>query len=273
MISESNSYSLPIEKGKIKTIRRRFWRHDLDTRERHRGLTKGDSAPSGEFMNCKSLLVMLILPSFAMAQAPRSPREALAPFNHLVGVWRGIGTPAGSIDNQRTGFWNETLTVAWQFKDDDAWLALDFEKSKNFRRGELHYLPKDDRYRVRLDTVDGKELVLNGALQNRNLTLEDDAGVNRLIVTLLHDNRFLYRQETRLAGKTLFAKQYQVGATKEGVPFATGGGQPECIVTGGAAKTAVMYQGKTYYVCCSGCRDEFLQNPQKYIREAAAKKK
>jgi YHS domain-containing protein len=31
--------------------------------------------------------------------------------------------------------------------------------------------------------------------------------------------------------------------------------------------------GKTYYVCCSGCRDEFNANPQKYIDAAEKAKK
>jgi hypothetical protein len=34
-------------------------------------------------------------------------------------------------------------------------------------------------------------------------------------------------------------------------------------------------KGKTYYVCCSGCRSEFNANPEKYIKEyeeAKAKK-
>ena len=41
---------------------------------------------------------------------------------------------------------------------------------------------------------------------------------------------------------------------------------------GGKGTIAVTYQGKTYYVCCSGCRSEFNENPQKYIDEYHAKK-
>ena len=32
----------------------------------------------------------------------------------------------------------------------------------------------------------------------------------------------------------------------------------------------VAYQGKTYYVCCSGCRDAFRDDPEKYIKEFEA---
>ena len=27
-----------------------------------------------------------------------------------------------------------------------------------------------------------------------------------------------------------------------------------------------MYKGKTYYVCCSGCRDAFNENPEKFLK-------
>jgi YHS domain-containing protein len=32
------------------------------------------------------------------------------------------------------------------------------------------------------------------------------------------------------------------------------------------------HKGETYYVCCSGCRDAFNENPEKYITEFKAKK-
>jgi YHS domain-containing protein len=37
-------------------------------------------------------------------------------------------------------------------------------------------------------------------------------------------------------------------------------------VSGGAANIAVSYKGKTYYVCCTGCKDEFNANPEKYTK-------
>jgi YHS domain-containing protein len=35
----------------------------------------------------------------------------------------------------------------------------------------------------------------------------------------------------------------------------------------------VSYMGQTYYVCCSGCRDAFNENPAKIIAEYKARKK
>jgi YHS domain-containing protein len=45
------------------------------------------------------------------------------------------------------------------------------------------------------------------------------------------------------------------------------------VVSGGKGTMPVSYKGKTYYVCCSGCRDEFKENPEKYIAEYEAKLK
>ena len=96
----------------------------------------------------------------------------------------------------------------------------------------------------------------------------------RLVFSLLHHNRHLYRFETRPAGTTVaYGKKYQVGATKEGEAFANVPKGPECIVSGGLGTMKVSYKGKDYFVCCSGCRDEFKENPEKYIKEAEAKAK
>jgi YHS domain-containing protein len=217
-------------------------------------------------------LLALALLLLAQAPPPRSAREALQPFNDLIGSWRCTGTPAGSREEQQRNFWTETLAVQWQFKGTDAWLKLDFTKGKHFTRGELR--PKDDGFQLDLQTVDKKQLTFAGALKDRVLTLERTEGdaIQRLVFNFLHSNRFLYRFETRPAEKTLFARHWQIGATKEGEPFASGDGRPECIVSGGRGTIAVSYQGKTYYVCCSGCRDEFNDSPAKYVAEFEAKK-
>ena len=94
----------------------------------------------------------------------------------------------------------------------------------------------------------------------------------RLVWYLLHANRLMVRYEVKPAEKTLFTRVYQVGATKEGTVFANAPTGPECIVSGGAGTSTVTYQGKTYYVCCSGCRDAFLEEPDKYIKEYEAKR-
>ncbi len=227
-----------------------------------------------------ALVAVLILTTATLAAAPvpaKTPKDALKEVHDLIGTWRATGQPQqGTREQKQNGFWTETISWEWHLKNNDVFLKMAVEKGKLYTGGELRYLPETDRYRLALITV-GKETVLfEGEWKNRRLVLErvDPARkeTQRMTVSLLHDNRHLYRYEVKPEGTSLFAAVYQIGATKEGVPFATGDGKPECIVSGGLGTSVVMYKGKTYYVCCSGCRDAFLEEPEKYIKEYEAKK-
>src|SRR5262249_12723561 len=80
--------------------------------------------------------------------------------------------------------------------------------------------------------------------------------------------RFVYRYAVKPKGRTVFNKLWQVAANKEGESLAakqSGKKGPECIVTGGLGTITVSYKGQTYYVCCTGCKDAFESNPEKYI--------
>lgn len=224
------------------------------------------------------LLILIGAPLIA-AEKARSPKEALQPFNELIGSWKGTGMPdAGTAAEKRKNFWIETIAWDWQFKGNDAWLNLTFSKGKYFDKGTLHYLADKDSYQLKVNTPEKEALVFEGKLEKKNLILErDDDKKNetqRLVITMLHENRYLYRYEVKAKDRNGgFVRVYQVGATKEGVPFAAGDGRPECIVSGGLGTSKVTYKGKEYYVCCSGCRDAFNDDPEKYIKEFEEKKK
>ena len=222
--------------------------------------------------------VIFALP--AIPGEPKSPtaREALKPFNLLVGSWKGTGTPEGTPEERQKGHWVETVSWEWQFKGDDAWLTVAFDKGKHFAKGELRSIPAKSEVQLTLTTVAKETLTYTGSLKGKQFALErevpDAKLVERLTFSLLHDNRITYRLETRPAGGTLLSKKYLVGMTKEGVPFVdVGPSQRECVVSGGQGTIAVTYEGKTYYVCCTGCRDEFKANPAKYVQEWEAKRK
>jgi hypothetical protein len=205
------------------------------------------------------------------------PREALQPFNDLIGGWKGSGEPEGSVQERQRGFWRETVNWSWKFKEDDAWLTVAFGKGKHFKNGELRHLPDKGRYRLKVTTADNKELAFEGVLKGRTLTLErfddDKKETQRLSIDMVQDIRFVYRYEVKPQGRTLFTKVYRVGATKEGESLAgPGEKKPECVVSGGLGTMTVSHKGQTYYVCCTGCRDAFLDNPEKYIKEFMEKK-
>ena len=195
----------------------------------------------------------------------------------LIGSWRGTGSPFGTREQRDKGFWQETIGWQWQFKGTDVWLRADVDKGKWYTRLELRYVPAKDDYQLTAWTVGKEEQVFTGKLEKRRLTLSrvdaKSKQTQQLVFTLLHTNRHLYRYEVKPADSMVFAQVYQVGATKQGVAFASEAEKPECVVSGGLGTTAVIHNGKTYYVCCSGCRDAFKEEPEKYIKEFEVRKK
>lgn len=223
-------------------------------------------------------LLLLAAPAAEAPAAPKSAREALQPFNVLIGSWKGTGMPEGTREERQNGLWTETLRWGWTFKGDDAWLVVTIDKGKYFTEGELRYNAGKGNYQLTLTAHDKSTATFAGTLKDKILTLDrTDGGASedqRLVFSLLHFNRHLYRMDTKPKGSEVgYMKKWQVGATKEGVPFADVPKGPECIVSGGLGTMKVLYQGKEYYVCCSGCRDAFKDDPEKYIKEAAAKAK
>ena len=227
-----------------------------------------------------AVLILALLGAPLAGEAPKAKpaREALKPLNILVGSWKGTGTPEGSLEERQKGHWVETDTWEWQFKGDDAWLAVTFDKGKHFASGDLRPRTDPGGFDLTLTTVGKEKLTYTGTLTGKQLVFErsikDAKQVERLTFSLLHDNRITYRLDTKPEGGTTFTRKYLVGLTKEGEAFAdVGRSERECIVSGGTGTIAVTYEGKTYYVCCTGCRDEFKANPKKYVEEWEAKRK
>lgn len=226
------------------------------------------------------LLVAAMMP--AADPLPATAREALKPFNLFVGKWKGTGVPDGPGGSKAKEFWTETVEWTWQFKGDDAWLTAAFDKNPKYKSAELRYLRDKKLFAMEFVHADGKKSLYRGDLtagkgKEQVLTLErtddDTKTTERFVFTLLHHNRYLYRLDAKPSGAASFTRQYQVGVTKEGESFANVPQGPECIVSGGAGTSRVVHNGKTYYVCCSGCRDAFKDDPEKFIKEFEAKQK
>jgi hypothetical protein len=228
------------------------------------------------------MFALLSLVSPLLPAVDPTPKEALQPFNLLVGSWKGTGYPDGPKSDRTKDFWTETISWEWQFRGTDCWLVANFKKGRHFVRGELRYTPENRTYQFSVSTPDSKSWtyvgnLTQGKMKEQILTLEraDPTAkrTERLVFTLLHHNRHLYRLDAKPDGAASFARQFQVGATKEGEPFAAVPTGPECVVSGGRGTIPVTHNGKTYYVCCSGCRDAFKEEPEKFIKEYEAKRK
>jgi YHS domain-containing protein/uncharacterized protein YaeQ len=224
-------------------------------------------------MNRGVLMAALVVlsPLAAADKAKPTAKEALGVFHDLVGSWKGTGLPQGTREERDKGFWQEVITWQWQFKGKDVWLRGDVAKGKHFTHFEIRYLPDKDLYELKATTPAKETQTFTGTFADKRLTVDraDDKAkqTQRLVFSLLHFNRHLYQGEVKRDGQATFTRLYQVGATKQGVAFASEDKGIECIVSGGKGTIPVVYKGKTYYVCCTGCRDAFNEEPEKYIKE------
>jgi YHS domain-containing protein len=196
-------------------------------------------------------------------------KKALQEVQDFIGLWNLEGTQKAGGKPEA---WKEKVSWGWKFKDRDAWIAADFGegKGKYFSGGTLRYDVAKKKYVLALTGTDKTEQTFVGELKNGVLKMErKDAktGDNYQITlnTLAEGIRFQIKFEKQTAGKGLFNNVFAMNGNKDGESFAGGGKKPECIVSGGAANISVNVGGKTYYVCCTGCRDELLASPEKYI--------
>lgn len=223
-----------------------------------------------------ALLSLAVPGSAANDKEKPTAKEALQEFNDFIGSWKGNGGPEKPRPAPKE-MWSEAVTWAWRFKGDDAWLTMTVKNGRYFQSGDLRYLPAQKRYQLTAATKDGRKLVFEGEWKNEMLTLDrQDAAkkeTQRLKMNLAAEGvRFIYTYEHKAEGRTLFVRDYRVACTKEGESLGAAEKKIKCVVSGGLGKIPVSYKGTTYYVCCSGCRDAFLENPVKYIKEFESKK-
>lgn len=198
-------------------------------------------------------------------------KKALLEVQDFIGLWNLEGTQKMS---GKTTAWKEKVSWGWRFKDGDSWITVDFAegKGKYFKNGTLKYDVEKKKYILALTLSDKSELVFDGELpKGGGLKLEGkDAktgDVHRLAMnTLVEGIRFQLRYEKQDGGKGLFSNVFAMNGNKDGESIAGTSKKPECIVSGGAASIAVTHQGNKYFVCCTGCRDEFIASPEKYIK-------
>jgi hypothetical protein len=219
---------------------------------------------------------LLTLAFVPLADAGKKPanedKEGLYALQEFIGGWKG------TANDKAKGFWTEKANWTWRFKDKDRWMTFDLDNSKLYKGGEVRYLPDKSKYQVTLIDKAGGKAVFLGELKKSILIVErvnDNNDTEQLKLTTIDGDRLVYELWIKPDGRTIYTKKLQVGLTREGVTFGieAGGKKPECVVTGGLGTMPVTYMGTTYYVCCSGCRDAFNENPGKIVAEYLKKKK
>lgn len=214
----------------------------------------------------------------ARAQSDEVP-AAFAPFEHLIGAWKGAGIPTA---NKVKG-WPETHAWAWAFEGGKpVAISLELQGNKALKSGRLTFDADAKQYRLDAQDAEAKPAVYTGTLDaaGQVLTLDregtlPDGSKQRLTVRLNSNKiRYLVWDDRQTKGAPRFSRFIEVNQGKQGESFAAGGATsnlPKCIITGGAATMTVSHAGKSYPICCTGCRDEFAADPEKYIAKLAQK--
>ncbi len=221
------------------------------------------------------LWVVSTVGSMAFAGPMDEVPAAFLPFEHMIGGWKGTAKPAS---NPLKG-WQESHGWAWKFeKGKPVGLTVTLEGDKTLTKGAISYDDASKKYK--LDGLDpsGKPVAFLGSwsLDGKTLTFDrvgpTPEGKERLTFRPTSNKiRYTLQLDRQEPGAPQYKGVISVGLTKDGESFAAGGGGadlPKCIMTGGAAGLTVSYMGKSYPVCCTGCRDEFNDNPAKYAKLA-----
>lgn len=215
---------------------------------------------------------------FLSAAEPTAPDSVaitrLKAFQGLIGPWRGVGQPKRGSN---VGAWREGLDSRWDLTKDHVGIVWSVSDGMQWKSawlapgdGENAFLLRvtlpDDSVRDYRGKRDGERLVLESAAAN-------GADVHRATLSFLNDNRWTLLLERRAAQQSFYQRVAEIAYQREGTRLAAVDGTgPECVVTGGLGTIAVAYQGKTYYVCCTGCRDAFNDDPEGILRAWAERK-
>ena len=222
-----------------------------------------------------SVMMMSAIGRLALAGPVDEVPAPFQPFEHMIGGWKGTAQPTA---NKFKG-WQESHGWAWKFeKGKPVGLTVTFEGDKTLAKGQLTYDEAAKKYHLKGTDPAGKPVEFLGAFSPDNKVLTFDRvgdspeGKERLVIRP-NSNKIRYTLQADLqeTGAPQYKNVITVGLTKDGESFAAGAGGadlPKCILTGGAASITVSYQGKSYPVCCTGCRDEFNDNPAKYAAKA-----
>lgn len=180
----------------------------------------------------------------------------------------------------------------WDFQTDPAQpaMVMTSQASPYFQSLRLTYLTPKDRYQLTLTSPQQQTRVFAGTFSqpveefqgddkrlHRRYKLEftevdptDDKDAWQVVFNQQENNRYLV--ELSKARGSRFMRFDTVATQRQGTSFALNDadyGERACIITGGLGTSTVSHAGKTYWVCCSGCRAAFEENPEKWIAAAA----
>lgn len=216
-------------------------------------------------------------------QQTQSIIDALKPLQIMLGTWRGT---TRKVYDGFKAVDEHSWVFDFRTNRNQPALVMESDKSPYFRKVRLTYLPSRDIYQLTGTDADGTERTLEGqfteAVANEpgddgklqrtyKLELTEPESSNderwQLVFNQQENNRYL-QQLSRARGNSSFRLYDTVSTQREGTSFAlsdTDYGEKECIVSQGLGTIAVRHEGKTYWVCCTGCKAAFEDDPEHWV--------
>ena len=200
--------------------------------------------------------------------------SALSQLSFLVGDWRGVAQPKRGSNS---GAWSEKSHVVWRFDEQIPCLLMKLEPGEKSTRIFFATASETGRPIIELHQPDKPALAMELTEPEKSPVADSTAqdhwmfesvaepGKPRLRFTVrkINDIRMTMLFEESLSSGAPFRRQYEIGMTRAGERLANGNtGERQCIVTGGLGTISVTHAGKTYYVCCEGCKQAFESDPE-----------
>ena len=222
--------------------------------------------------------------SKADAKAQReSLLAAMNPLQVMLGAWKGTTQKVvGDFKALDKPNW------VWDFQTDRSQpaMVMKSEESPYFREVRLTYLTDKNVFQLTSTDPEGKTRTYQGdfsapveefegddenmhvkyKLKLDQIDAESKRDKWQLVFNQQENNRYLlelYRGPSNLRFDT-------VATQREGTSFAksdVGYGDKECIISGGLGTIQVSHNGKNYWVCCTGCKAAFEEDPTSWIAE------
>lgn len=222
-------------------------------------------------------------PSVIQSSADSNREKTVAglrPLSFLVGDWKGVAQPKRGSN---VGAWSEKAHAAWHFDDKIPCLLLNLEPGKKSTKFFFATSSESSRPIIEFRQQDQPAIALE-MTKPANLTSAESASQksntppdhwvfeniaepsklrHRITIRQINEIRMTLLFEESSNSEASFRRQYEIGMTREGERLANGNtGERQCIVTGGLGTISVMHAGKTYYVCCEGCKQAFESDPE-----------
>ena len=218
----------------------------------------------------------------------------LQPLQILLGQWRG--TTRREYENFKAVDNHEWV---WDLRTDakNPALTINSDKSPYLKQGRLSWNVDDQKFTLTAtDTAGTKrefvgdftdpvhEIVGSDDKLHKVFRLEfnqvDKSGqasgeMWQLSFEQQENNRYLLEVAKR-RGNAAFARYDTVSTQREGTSFAlsdTDYAEKTCIISEGLGTTEIVFKGRSYWVCCSGCKAAFDEDPETWIARAAARPK